>query len=184
MDASWWRPHVLPDLDWDRRGHAGRWITNAALDHSSIRAACFAKLEFLSPGCTWQCRNLSPSYRQFSFVPKVQLSLLQLFRRFSVKSEPASVSRSQQPPSFLEVPEGSIPTVRLKTVSQRSERAECGWLSSALWLHLLLLMLFEGKLVLLKGSGITWYCWLCREYAYWPQSKGPFLRSKFMPSAQ
>lgn len=50
-------------------------------------------------GCTWQCRNLSPSYRQFSFVPKVQLSLLQLFRRFSVKSEPASVSSSQQPPS-------------------------------------------------------------------------------------
>lgn len=41
------------------------------------------------------------------FVPKVQLTLLELFRRFSVKTEAASVS-SKQPASTLEVPEGSI----------------------------------------------------------------------------
>lgn len=40
------------------------------------------------------------------FVPKVQLSLLELFMRFSVKTEAACVS-SKQPPSSLEVPEGS-----------------------------------------------------------------------------
>lgn len=37
------------------------------------------------------------------FVPKVQLSLLELFRRFSVRTEAASVSSSEQLPCSLEI---------------------------------------------------------------------------------
>lgn len=53
------------------------------------------------------------------FVPRVQLSLLELFRRFSVKTKAGPVSR-KQPPS-LEVPEESI----CKAVQA------VGWLSSS-----------------------------------------------------
>lgn len=39
------------------RGQAVRLITNMALDRSSIGAALFAKVEFLSSGSTWDVKK-------------------------------------------------------------------------------------------------------------------------------
>lgn len=107
--------------------------------HQSEQLA-FAKLEFLSPGCTWQCRNFSPSSLPFSSSPRSAAELApasQLY--FSFCS--LSLSRARLLLSAavcLLYPRGS--PVAADGYRQRSRLRS-----------LLLLMLFEGKL--------SWSCW-------------------------
>lgn len=103
----------------------------------------------------------------------MQLSSLQLFRRFSVKSEPASVSSgssssssSEQPPSLLKVHVGSI----LKA-AQQTGGAWMAIISTSVPLNVV-----RGKFGLewLKGKCMPWFCGLRRRYVCWPQNRSPF----------
>lgn len=104
-----WRPHTLPGLLGDGRGHAGRWITNIAEDLSSIRAAVFflPSWNSFSLAAPDSAATLAWAAANSLFVPKAQLSLLELFKRFLVKAVAASVS-SKQLPSSVEVAERSM----------------------------------------------------------------------------
>lgn len=100
----------------------------------------------------------------------MQLSSLQLFRRFSVKSEPASVSSSssssEQPPSLLKVRVGSILKAAQPTGGAWMAIISTSAPLSVVW----------GKFGLewLKGKCMPQFCGLCRRYVCWPQNRRPF----------
>lgn len=103
-----WGPHTLPDPHRDRRGHAGRWITNTAQDHSSIRADPSPGSNSFPPAAPDGAETLARATASSRFVPEVQLSLLELFWRFSVKASQSVCVNGKQPASSLEGPDESI----------------------------------------------------------------------------
>lgn len=140
-----WRPHTLPGLLGDGRGHAGRWITNIAVDLSSIRAAVFfAKLEFLSSGCTWQCSNLSLSCCQFAICSKSAAEFAGAFQEVL----------SQGWGSFCQQQAAALLCGSGWKISVRCHAGK----SSASWLTL-----FEYKL----GDKKCWFCIILNAKMIW-----------------
>lgn len=104
----------------------------------------FARQEFLSPGCTWQCRNLSPSCLPFSPAPKSAAELAPAFKIFFLRAR-LLLSAALGPLAPARRPSG------------------CRWLSTALLTPLsspAYAVRGKAELELLKGNGIMWYSWL------------------------
>lgn len=142
--------------------------------HQSEQLA-FAKLEFLSPGCTWQCRNFSPSSLPFSSAPRSAAELAPAFQLYfsflfslSIKSKAASVSSSW--PALSERQSGG-----------------CWWLSTALLTPLSCpANAVWGKvgLELLKGNDLVWYGRLAENWLVGHRISSRFRKNGFLPRAK
>lgn len=123
----------------------------------------FAKQEFLSPGCTWQCRNFSPSCLPFSFAPRSAAELAPAFQLFSFFFSPLSRARL-----LLSAAVGRSVWEAVRRLLMAIDGAPDSALFSAnaVW----------GKVgfELLKGNGLMWYSPLAENLLVGRRNKQPF----------